>query len=111
MHDDGEGKIFVLGKDDCGNDIYALNIKGERGMPYRLVESFLRINKIPPNSLIIVDSGVKDNWFLFAGCLLKRIGLITSLGRFFTYTGIKKLYGTLTRLRGGVKDGLGKSLD
>lgn len=110
MQKDEEGKIFGLGKDDCGNDIYALSIKGERGMPYRLVESFLIINKIPRNSLIMVDSG-KDNGFLSAGRLLNRIGFPASLARYFTYTGIGKLYRELTRLCNGVKDSLGKSLD
>jgi hypothetical protein len=111
MKDGGEGKIFVLGKDDRGNDIYALSIKGERGMPYRLVESFLNINKIPRNSLLMVDSRVGDNWFLLAGSLLSRIGLGASLGYLFAYAGIRKLYGELTRLSTQVKDGLRKSLD
>ena len=100
-----------MGKDDRGNDIYALSVKGERGLPYRLVESFLRIYQIPRSNLLMVDSGVSDNWFLLAGCLLNRTGLSAPLGRFFTYTGIKNLYGELTRLSTGVKDGLGKSLD
>ncbi|WP_192895243.1 DUF3189 family protein [Pelotomaculum sp. FP] len=111
MQDGGEGEIFVIGKDDRGNDIYALSIKGERGMPHRLVESFLRIYKIPRGNLLMIDSGVGDNFFLLAGRLLNRAGFLAALGRFFTYTGIKKMYGELTRLSAGVRDGLGKSLD
>jgi hypothetical protein len=111
MQDGGEGEIFIIGKDDRGNDIYALSIKGERGMPHRLVESFLRLYKIPRSSLLMVDSGVGDNLFLLAGRLLNRVGFLASLGRFFTYTGIKKIYGELTRLTAGVRDELGKSLD
>lgn len=106
-----DGKIFDMGKDTYGNDIYALSIYGERGMPYRLIESFLRIYSIPPGNLLVVNSKVGDNWFLLAGRLLEKIGLLASLGCFFTCTGIKKMYGELRRLSSGVRDGLVKSLD
>ncbi|MDD4237933.1 MAG: DUF3189 family protein [Desulfotomaculaceae bacterium] len=111
MQDGEEGRIFVMGKDGHGNEIYALSIKGERGMPYRLVESFLRINKIPRSNLLMVDSGVGDNFYLLAGRFFNRSGFLAPLGWFLTYTGIKKLYGELTRLSTVVRDGLGKSLD
>jgi hypothetical protein len=107
----GEGEIFVMGRDEWGNDVYALSVKGERGMPYRLVDSFLRIYQINRGNVLVVDSGVGDNWFLLTGRLLGRLGFPAPLGRFFTCAGIKKLYGELSRLIAEVKALLGKSLD
>lgn len=106
-----EGEIFFLGKDDCGNDIHALFIKGERGMPHRLVESFLRINKISRSNLVFVDCKIGDNWFLLAGRLLNNAGFLAPLGCFFTCAGIKKIYKKLTCLISEVRGGMGKSLD
>lgn len=100
-----------MGKDERGNDIYGLSVKGERGMPFRLIESFLRIYQIPRSNLLIIDSGVGDNWFLLAGRLLDKAGFLAPLGRFFTNSGIKKIYGELARLSVDVKEDLGKYLD
>lgn len=102
----GEGKIISLGKDGQGNEIYALSVKGERGMVYRMVESFLAIYKIPEDDLSLVDSGVRDNGFLLAGRLLCRSDLLTPLGRFFASIGVKKSYGKLAQLVLDVKTGL-----
>lgn len=111
MRSGSEGEIFVIGRDDRGNDIYALSIKGERGMPYRLIDSFLEMYQIERGELLIVDTGVGDNWLLLAGRLLDRLGFPAPLGHFFTCAGIKKLYMELARLSVGVKLHLGKSLD
>lgn len=81
-----------------GNKIYALSVKGERGMVYRLVESFLCIYSIPEGELGLVDSGVKDNVYLLAGRLLCRSKFLAPLGYFLATIGIGKLYGRLSQL-------------
>lgn len=101
-----EGKIISLGEDGLGNKIYAFSVKGERGMVPRLVKSFLKIYKIPEDELSLLDTGLRDNGFLLAGGLLCRFGLLNPLGRFFIMTGVKKIYGRLTRLVQDVKAGL-----
>lgn len=101
-----EGNIISLGKDDLGNEIYALSVKGERGMVYRLVESFLTIHKIPEEELSLVDSGVRDNGFLLVGRFLCRSNFLTPLGRFFASIGVKKTYGRLAQLVLDVRAGL-----
>lgn len=100
-----EGKILSLGEDRQGNKIYALSVKGERGMINRLVESFLMIYHIPDNELRLVDSRLKENGFLLAGRMLGRVGF---LGRFFSFLGIKLAYSELTRLIQNEKKGLAK---
>lgn len=100
-----EGRIFFLGDDDLGNKIYAVSVKGERGMVLRLVNSFLSIYKIPQDKLYLVDCGISDNCFLLAGRLLLRFNLLAPLGRFFIFGGIKKIYGRLAQLVSEVKDG------
>lgn len=101
-----EGKIISLGKDEQGNEIYALSVKGERGMIYRLVESFLTVYKIPESELRLIDSGVRDNGFLLVGRLLCRSDLFTPFGRFLASVGIKKTYSGLTQLVLDIKSGL-----
>ncbi|MDD4766183.1 MAG: DUF3189 family protein [Desulfotomaculaceae bacterium] len=91
----GEGSIISLGQDDAGNKVYALSVKGERGMIYRLVESFLRIYNIQEAEMIMVDNSFQDNIFLQSGQLLCRLALFAPLGCLLSGIGIKNLYGGL----------------
>jgi len=93
----GEGKIVSLGDDEQGNKIYALSVKGERGMVYRLVDSFLSIYNIPDGELNLVNSGVRDNVYLLAGRLLCGSKLLAPIGYSLAMVGIRKLYGRLTQ--------------
>lgn len=101
-----EGKVVSLGEDGQGNKIYALSVKGELGMVHRLVESFLRMYKIPESELDLVDSGVRDNGYLLAGGLLCRFNFTAPLGRYLAARGVKKTYDGLTQLVADVKTGL-----
>ncbi|MFX4263683.1 DUF3189 family protein [Pelotomaculum propionicicum] len=101
----GEGKIISLGEDDYRNKVYALSVKGERGMVYRLVESFLSIYKIPEAELRMVDSKFKENIFLKSGKMLCRFAVLAPLGFLLARTGIKYLYGGLARWALEVKAG------
>ncbi|HPU35263.1 MAG TPA: DUF3189 family protein [Bacillota bacterium] len=92
------GKVLSLGKDARGNDVYALSVKGERGMVYRLVESFLNMYGIGENELSFVDSGAGDSFFLLAGLYCCRFPLLVPLGRYLISTGLKKHYGRLSQL-------------
>lgn len=93
----GEGEIISLGEDRFKNKVYALSVKGERGMIYRLVESFMSIYRIPEVEMRMVDNGFKDNIFLQAGKLLCRSWLFAPLGCLLVEIGLKKLYGRLAR--------------
>lgn len=93
----GEGKIVSLGNDEQGNKIYALSVKGERGMVYRLVESFLSIYNIPDGELNLVDSRVRDNLYLLTGRFLCKSKFLAPLGCSLATVGIKKIYGRLTQ--------------
>jgi len=75
-------------------------------MVNRLVESFLTVYKIPESELRLIDSGVRENWFLLAGRLLCRLDLLIPLGHFFASVGVKKSYGRLTQLVLDIKAGL-----
>lgn len=101
-----EAKIIPLGEDNQGNKIYALSVKGERGMVYRLIQSFLHMYKIPAEELRLVDSGFRDNGFLLAGGVLGRLNVLAPLGRFLVSLGLKKMYGPMSFLVKEVKTGL-----
>lgn len=101
----GEGKIISLGEDVYRNKVYALSVKGERGMVYRLVESFLSIYKIPEVELRMVDGKLKENILLKSGKILCRFAVFAPLGILLAGTGIKYLYGGLTRWALEVKSG------
>ena len=107
--DNGAGKILSLGKDSQGNDVYALSVKGERGMIYRLVESFLGMYEIKESELSLIDSGVRDNLYLLAGSFFCRSNYLAPLGRYLTSIGVKKHYGRLSQLVSEITTGLGKS--
>ena len=92
---DGAGRIISLGQDDAGNKVYALSVKGERGMIYRLVESFLHIYNIPEAEMIMVDNNFQDNIFLQSGQLLCRLAFFAPLGCLLSGIGIKNLYSGL----------------
>jgi len=93
-----EGKVIFLGEDEQGDKIYALSVKGDRKMIYRLVNSFLDMFKLPADELHLVDSCVRDNSFLLAGENLCRFDLLAPLGRLLVFAGIKKIYGRLSQL-------------
>jgi ferredoxin len=99
------GKVLSLGKDARGNDVYALSVKGERGMVYRLVNSFLGLYGIGENELSLVDSGAGDNFYLLAGLLFCRFHLLAS---FETLKAVgKQLAGLTYRMQVGVMDCMG----
>ncbi|HOV78648.1 MAG TPA: DUF3189 family protein [Bacillota bacterium] len=100
-----EGKILSLGSDERGNEIYALSVKGERGMTHRLVESFLEIYGIPEDGFRLVDTGMKDNLYMLAGRALFCFRFLLPVARFFAYAGIKKSYAGLSRLVSDVRCG------
>lgn len=97
----GEETIISLGEDDFRNKVYALSVKGERGMIYRLVDSFQRIYKI--QDMRMVDNKFKDNIFLQAGKLLCRSGFFVPLGCLLAGIGLKNIYGGLARWALAVK--------
>ncbi|BAF59792.1 MAG: DUF3189 family protein [Pelotomaculum sp.] len=101
-----EGKIITLGKDVRGSEIFAISVKGERGMVYRLIESFLEMYKIKEGELRLIDSGIKDNWLLLAGLFLCRSNFLSPVGRLLASAGIRKAYGRLAKLVQDVKAGL-----
>ncbi len=101
-----EGKILSLGKDDLGNDVYALSVKGERGMLYRLVDSFLGMYGIGESELNLIDSGIRDNLYLLAGVFFCRLPLLAPLGRPLILAGLKKHYSRLAQLTAEVRMGL-----
>jgi hypothetical protein len=103
------GKVLSLGKDARGNDVYALSVKGERGMVYRLVNSFLGLYGIGENELSLVDSGAGDNFYLLAGLLFCRFHLLAPLGRYLIFCGVKKHYGRISQLTFDVQSRSGKS--
>ena len=103
------GKVLSLGKDARGNDVYALSVKGERGMVYRLVNSFLGLYGIGENELSLVDSGAGDNFYLLAGLLFCRFHLLAPLGRYLIFCGVKKHYGRISQLTFDVQSRFGKS--
>ena len=92
-----------------GNDVYALSVKGERGMVYRLVNSFLGLYGIGENELSLVDSGAGDNFYLLAGLLFCRFHLLAPLGRYLIFCGVKKHYGRISQLTFDVQSRSGKS--
>ncbi len=92
---DGEGNILSLGSDEQGDKIYALSVKGERGMVYRLVDSFLNIYNIPEEELNLIDSGVRDNLYLLTGRFLCGTRFLAPLGYSLATAGIRKIYGRL----------------
>jgi hypothetical protein len=77
--------------------VYALSVKGERGMIYRLVESFMSIYNIPEVEMRMVDNKFKDNIFLQSGKLLCRFVLFAPLGCLLARIGIKKIYKELSQ--------------
>ncbi|MDD4335659.1 MAG: DUF3189 family protein [Desulfotomaculaceae bacterium] len=99
----GGEKIISLGEDDAGNKVYALSVKGERGMIYRLVESFLSIYNIQEAEMRMVDNKFQDNIFLQSGLLLCRFALLVPLGCLLSGIGLKKLYGELAEWALAVK--------
>jgi len=111
LKDNFEGQITALGNDTFNNDIYVLSIKEDSDMIMRLVESFLRLNGLPAGSLLLVDCGVGDNWWLLAGIIFNKFSLTKKLGSVLICAGINKHYETLVELTNRVKDSLAKSLD
>jgi len=103
-----EGEVISLGEDGQGDKIYALSVKGDREMIYRLVNSFLIMFKLPADELHLVDSCARDNVFLLAGENLCRSDLFAPLGRLLVHTGVKKIYGHLSQLVSDQKAGKGK---
>lgn len=101
-----EGKIIALGKDEWDNEIYALSVKGERGMPFRLVKSFLSIHEISEDKLSFVDTGLNDNLLILAGKMFRQVSFLIPAGQFLTLLGIKKFYPRLTNLVIDIRTGL-----
>ncbi|OPX90467.1 MAG: hypothetical protein A4E53_01019 [Pelotomaculum sp. PtaB.Bin104] len=94
----GDGKIISLGKDGQGDKVYALSVKGDREMIYRLIDSFMEISGMPAGELYLVDSCAGDNILLLAGSVLCRSNLLAPLGRHLATAGIKKSYGRLSSM-------------
>lgn len=94
------------GKDGLENKIYALWLKGEKGMAYRMVDSFLNLYRLPIEEFYMVDSGVRDNAFLIAGLFFWRMPFFSPLGLYLVRLGLRKEYGALSALVRGVKGGL-----
>ncbi len=92
----GKNRIIPLGEDRAGNKVYALSIKGERGMAHRLVESFLRIYDFQKDEVRMADNRLTDNVFLWSGKLLYSFAPLTTLGCLLIRIGVKQLYGELT---------------
>ena len=96
-------RIVCLGDDELGNRVYALSVKGEQDMVFRLIDSFLEIYNIPAQELVLVDSGFKDNLLLLVGRVLCRSRILTPLGRYLMSAGVKQSYAGLVRLVQDVK--------
>lgn len=108
----GNGKIISLGEDGQGNKVYALSVKGDGEMVYRLIASFLEISNLPANRLYLVDNCAGDNIFLWAGGIFCRSALLAPLGRLLAMAGIKKKYRVISQMVSRQKAGMGlNSLD
>lgn len=94
----GNGKIISLGEDGQGNKVYALSVKGDCEMVYRLIASFLEISNLPANRLYLVDNCAGDNMFLRAGGILCRYALLAPLGKLLVMAEIKKRYRLLSQM-------------
>jgi len=69
----------------------------------RLANSFLAIHKIPQDKLELVNCRIADNILLLAGRWLLRQNLLSPLGQFLIFSGIKKTCVLISRLVSGVK--------
>ncbi len=98
-----EGRIIPLGNDPAGNSVFALSVKGERGMVHRLVESMLAIYNIPQEEIALVDSEVSDNMYLMAGGTLCRSSFFAPVGQLIAMAGLRKIYERLTQWAADVK--------
>ncbi|MDD4169696.1 MAG: DUF3189 family protein [Desulfotomaculaceae bacterium] len=103
----GNGKIISLGEDGQGNKVYALSVKGDGEMVYRLIASFLEISNLPANRLYLVDNCAGDNIFLWAGGIFCRSALLAPLGRLLAMAGIKKKYRVISQMVSRQKAGMG----
>ncbi|MCL5290496.1 MAG: DUF3189 family protein [Firmicutes bacterium] len=92
------GRILYHGRDGRGNKVYALWLKGEKGMPYRLIDSFLDLYRLPKEEFYMVDTPARDNALLVAGQFLRRMPLFSPLGLYLVRLGLKKEYGGLSSL-------------
>ncbi|MEG3070889.1 MAG: DUF3189 family protein [Candidatus Syntrophopropionicum ammoniitolerans] len=104
-----EGELIFLGKDDAGNKVYALSIKGQQDMIHRLMGSFLRIYNIQEAEVKMVDSALQDNIFLQLGKLLFRFAPLATVGYLLSRIGMKKIYSELGDWALAVKRGSYKS--
>lgn len=86
------------GRDGRGNKVYALWLKGEKGMPYRLIDSFLDLYRLPKEEFYMVDTPARDNTLLVAGQFLRRMPFFSPLGLYLVRLGLKKEYGGLSSL-------------
>ncbi|NLJ76615.1 MAG: DUF3189 family protein [Peptococcaceae bacterium] len=105
-----EGEIIFLGKDDAGNKVYALSIKGQQDMIHRLMESFLCIFNIQKTEVKMVESALRDNIFLQLGSLLFRFAPLATAGYLLSRIGMKKIYSELGDWSQAVKRDSYKSL-
>lgn len=92
-----EGRIIPLGEDRTGNQIFALSVPGDSALFKRLIVSFSAIFK-RVDDLQLIHINCRDNVFLLAGLVLCRTAFFAPLGRLLIFTGIKKVYGALSRL-------------
>ncbi|MDD3652797.1 MAG: DUF3189 family protein [Desulfotomaculaceae bacterium] len=93
-----DGEIISLGEDGQGNKVYALSVKGDCEMVYRLIASFLEISNLPSNSLHLVDNCGRDNILLLTGSILCRSALLAPMGRLLAMAGIKKSYRLISQI-------------
>lgn len=93
-----QGKIYSLGKDGQGNDIYILGARNGAIILQKAVKGFLEIFSYNSEQIVFRDlSSIRNSLIslgLFFHCTLK----IKVLGSFFLTQGIRKSYFKLTQL-------------
>jgi len=108
LNKNSEGVIISLGEDQQGNKIFALDVKGDRELINRLIESIVSIFKRAPDELDLVNIEFGENSFTRIGWRLCRSSLLAPLGRAIVTACFKKIYVSLSQLVNEQKDAAGK---
>ncbi len=100
-----EGRIYCFGESGDACCVYALWVKGERGMVPRLVASFLEIYGIEPAELTLVDMGARRSWLAAAALFFWRCRPLKKLGLWLFARSLAACTQSLEKLVAGVKAG------
>lgn len=97
------GKIFYMGKDERGHEIFIMGCKNAGYIVERALINFCRIKGINPNDILIVDTVPCLNILMRAGGFISRGLHLVTLGRLFLIPGcrsaFKKIVKFVTRIK------------